>query len=120
MKFIRSVFFYEFQCLQFIMLFVCGRRRSRNLFVKFLITLGIFFIISFIIRSDLVTTTVTSKKDADPRLFCVLLNTHSSHERFIYMNNITWGKHCHKIDIVIYRKLQQPDDSKLIESRELF
>jgi len=102
------------------MLYVFGRRRSRNLFVKFLITLGIFLIISFIIRSDDVTTTVINKKDAHPRLFCVLLNTHSSHELFVYMNNITWAKYCHKIGIVRYRRLQRSDDGKLIQSNQVF
>jgi len=95
--------------------FACGRRRSRIRFVKFLITLGIFLIISFIIRSNsITTTTVTSKENADPRLFCVIVNTHSTHEQFVYMNNITWAKHCHKIGIVRYRRLQNPDDGKLI------
>jgi len=102
------------------MLFVYGRRHSRNLFIKFLITLGIFLLISFIIRSDRATTVVISKKYADPRLFCVLLNTHSSHELFVYMNTITWANNCHKIGIVRYRRLQRSDDGKLVESNEVF
>jgi hypothetical protein len=98
------------------MLFACGRRRSRNLFVKFLVTLSIFLIISFIIHSDSITITViTNRKDANPRLFCILLNTHSTHEQFVLMNNITWAKRCYRIGIVRYKRLQTFDDGKFDE-----
>lgn len=96
------------------MLFIRIRRRFRNRFVKFLITFCCFLIILFIIHFKSNPRKVINLKNADPRLFCVLLNTHSTHERFIYINNITWGKRCHKIGIVRYRRLPKSDEGKFI------
>jgi hypothetical protein len=95
------------------MLYVCSRRRSRQFFVKFLIILGIFIILSFLIRSRSNKTTILTRKESPPRLFCVLINTRSTHERFAYMSNITWAKNCHKIGIIRYRRLQGSDNGKL-------
>jgi hypothetical protein len=95
------------------MLYRCARRRSRNNFALFLIILGGFLLISFIIRSDPKATAVTSNEDSEPRLFCVLVQTQPTQERFIYLSNLTWAKHCHKIGIVRYRRLQIFDDGKL-------
>ncbi|CAF3005026.1 unnamed protein product [Rotaria sp. Silwood2] len=100
--------------------FIFGRRRFRNRFITFLTILGIFLIISFIIRTDPIIITNINTKDIKARLFCVLVHTHSTHEEFIYLNNITWAKHCHKISIVRYKRLQTPDEGKLIDQMKLF
>lgn len=98
------------------MLFVRIRRRLRNLSSKFLIILSLFFILSFIIRSDRTTSLIKSERNhLQPRLYCILLNTHSTHERFVYANNITWGKRCDKIGIIRYRRLSKDDEGKLIK-----
>ncbi|CAF3874308.1 unnamed protein product [Rotaria sordida] len=90
--------------------YIFGRRRFCTRFVTFLTILGIFLIISFIIRSDPIIIANINRKDINPRLFCVLIHTHSIHEQFIYLSNITWAKHCHKISIVRYKQLQTPDE----------
>jgi hypothetical protein len=96
------------------MLYRCGRRRFRNRFGTFLIVLGAFLIVSFIIHWDTNLITVTNRRDSNPRLFCVLLQTQPAQERFVYLSNMTWAKKCHKIGIVRYKKLQSPDAGKLI------
>ena len=77
-----------------------------------------FLTISYIIRSDPIRTAITNQKVIDPRLFCVLIDTHSKHAEFIYLNNVTWAKHCHKIGIVKYEPLSKfgvdDNDSKFI------
>jgi hypothetical protein len=118
-NFTRS-FFYSFKCLHITMLYICRRRHSRNRFVTFLTIFGAFLIISLIIRSGPIITETTNRKDASPRLFCILIHTHSTHERFIHLSNITWAKHCHKIGIARFRRVQSPDDGKLTESSGTF
>ncbi|CAF0970861.1 unnamed protein product [Adineta ricciae] len=44
------------------------------------------------------------------RLYCILVHTHSSHERFIQLSNLTWGKNCYKIGVARFRKVQKSDD----------
>ncbi|CAF0826369.1 unnamed protein product [Rotaria sp. Silwood1] len=90
--------------------YIFCRRRFHNRFVTFLTILGTFLIISFIIRSDPIIIANINREDIGPRLFCVLIHTHSTHEEFIYLSNITWAKHCHKIGIVRYKRLQTSDD----------
>ncbi len=102
--------FHGVECLHIQMLYVCGRRRYRVL--KFLITLAILLIISLLIRSDRKSTPISNRNNSLSRLFCIVLNTQSTHERFIYMINKTWAKQCDRIEIIKYRKLQEADEGK--------
>ncbi len=98
--------------LHIIMLHVCGRRRFLQRFLKFLIILAILIIISFLVSSDRKLTIISNRNNSLPRLYCILLNTQSTHERFIYMSNKTWAKQCDRMGIVKYRKLQETEDGK--------
>ncbi len=102
------------------MLYVCRRRHSRNRFVTFLTILGAFVIISLIVRSGPIRIRTANRKDNTPRLYCVLIHTNSLHEQFVYLSNLTWAKHCHKIGIARFRRLQKPNDGKLTESHGKF
>lgn len=62
---------------------------------------------------------ISSIKDSNPRLFCVLVQTQLTQERFVYLSNITWATRCHKIGIVRYRRMHRPDEGKLTELDEI-
>jgi hypothetical protein len=98
------------------MLYVCRRRHSRNRLVTVLTILGAFVIISLIVRSDPIRRRTANRKDNAPRLYCVLIHTNSLHERFVYLSNLTWAKHCHKIGIAKFRRLQKSNDGKFMKT----
>ena len=56
-----------------------------------------------------------NRDESSSRLFCVLIQTQPTQERFLYVSNITWARNCYKISIIRYKKLQRPDEGKLIE-----
>lgn len=100
------------------MLFKLRRRRFRNRFFTFLVILSLFFTISLIIPSDPIIAAFTGRTDNNPRLYCVILLTHPTHEKYVHVNNITWGKNCHRTGIVRYTRSKIADTGKLIHRLE--
>ncbi|CAF2059422.1 unnamed protein product [Rotaria magnacalcarata] len=91
-----------------------GRRRFRNRFVAFLTTIVICSIISFILGSNpkIITNArnITNIEKLGSRLFCVLVHTKPTHEKFLNFTDITWTKGCHKIIVVRHKQLPTSDN----------
>ncbi|CAF3990750.1 unnamed protein product, partial [Rotaria magnacalcarata] len=91
-----------------------GRRRFRNRFVAFLTTIVICSIISFILGSNpkIITNArnITNIEKLGSRLFCVLVHTKPTHEKFLNFTDITWTKGCHKIIVVRHKPLPTSDN----------
>lgn len=89
-------------------------RRSRHRLMKLLIIPVILSIILFFTASNWKRSALVQGTASSARLFCIILSTHPTHERFVYMSNKTWGSRCDHTAIVRYRRLQNPDDGKFI------
>ena len=96
------------------MLSRCVRRRSRQRAIRWFIIAATLLIILLFIRSNPKRTAIVKGNASSARLFCVILSTHSTHERFVYINNITWLKRCDSTTIIRYRKSENRDNGKFI------
>ncbi|UJR27468.1 hypothetical protein I4U23_008755 [Adineta vaga] len=94
------------------MLYVCRRRRiSRHRYVLCFIILSFLFISYLIIHSDSnIIEEIANRYDNHSRLYCILIHSHSSHERFIQLSNLTWAKNCYRIAVARFRRIQRSDD----------
>ena len=113
-SFVRLLLFFSYLHTN-IMPYVCKRRRrySRHRYFLFLLTLSFLFILSLIFRSDrTIISEIANLYNNHSRLYCILVHTHSSHERFIQLSNLTWGKNCYKIGVARFRKVQKSDDGR--------
>lgn len=98
----------------FKMLSRCARRRSRQRVIRWFIIAVILSITLLLIRANPKRTALVTGNISSARLFCVVLSTHSTHERFVYMSNITWLKRCDSTAIVRYKRSENRDDGKFI------
>lgn len=97
------------------MLSRCARRRSRQRVIRWFTTIAAtLLIILLFIRSNPKRTAIVKGNASSARLFCVILSTHSTHERFVYTSNITWLKRCDSTAILRYRRSDNRDDGKFI------